>query len=176
MNLKFINFIILLTLVLALLSCQNLADKDEISNSETALRELIAKKNEWESRKPANYSYTISKTCFCTLESSGPFEIVFKNGLLDTVNYTNWDQIKLQFFIYENFDSTTFVAGAKIYAQKLQIDSLFSDFKNILEQKPDSFFIEYHPDRSFPIRAYFDQSRATADEEFGILISAFQID
>jgi hypothetical protein len=129
---------------LILLSCTK---KSELGQNNTQFQK-------WKNQKIADYEFTLTVNCFCTIETRGPHAIVVKGNKIQSVNGETYDPIKH-------------------YAVKT-IDELFEVISINLERKPFSKTLEYDSRYHFPSNIYFDISQMIADEEIGYTVSQFK--
>ena len=119
---------------------------------------LRAARSRWESRGPADYGYVVASTCFCAQDAAGPVRVEVRGR--------------------QTFSSTYVSSGApaspKYFSSRDTVDDLFDTIHRALEDAPDEVRVTYHRELGYPVEAYFDFDRRTADEEQGFTVREFR--
>lgn len=105
------------------------------------------------------YSYTVSISCFCSMDYVGPNGIILVDGIVTKFNASDISVGD------ENYD----------LAQSLGLDDLIAQAERNMDQDPVRETIEYHPTYGFISKCYFDISEQIADEEWGYTITDFKV-
>jgi hypothetical protein len=121
-------------------------------------QQLQAARLKWERRRPAAYTFTIARLCFCTQEGIGPVIVSVRDGVVE---------------------SRTYVAGgaavAPTYADFFPtVDGLFDLIENARRQGADAIDVTYDPLLGFPVVTSIDYVRAMADDELTYRATSFQ--
>ena len=113
----------------------------------------------WESKHLVNYKITLRVNCFCGAAGASPVSIVVRDGLTKSIiKLRTSESVEYPFFTdYEN------------------IPKLFSLIENHLNEKIDSFCVEYDSIFGYPKKISLDRERNTADDELDIEVISFEI-
>ena len=131
-------------ILLLFISCTKTSELDQNTSQLT----------KWKNLKIADYEFTLTVNCFCTIETRGPHVIVVKGNEIQSVNGETYDPNK--------------------HASVKTIDQLFEVISVNLDRKPFSKTLEYDSKYHFPSSIYFDISQMIADEEIGYTVTQFK--
>lgn len=121
--------------------------------------DLQSARARWDQKKPAAYSYTVHRGCFCPPEARGPVTVVIRNGAVESRRY---------------IDTGALVPDT--YAQSFPtVEELFAQIDTLKAQRPVKLEITYDPVYGFPTLIDVDISFRLADEEFTLVMSAFTV-
>jgi len=121
-------------------------------------RQLQAARLKWERTRPAAYTITVARFCFCTQEGSGPVIVSVRDGVVESRTYVN-----------------SGAAVAPTYADYFPtIDGLFEVIEDARRQGAYAINVTYDPARGFPVVISIDYERATADDELTYRATNFQ--
>jgi hypothetical protein len=113
----------------------------------------------WAANKPASYSYTLTRSCYCLTELTTPVDIVVRNGVVESRTYQN---------------STTPVSAT--YAGYFpSIDGLFAKVDTARLAKPFIINLSFDETYGYPTFLNVDQNRNTVDEEYTYVASNFVV-
>jgi Family of unknown function (DUF6174) len=121
-------------------------------------RQLQAARLKWERTRPAAYTFTVARYCFCTQEGSGPVIVSVRDGVVESRTYVN-----------------SGAAVAPTYADYFPtVDGLFELIEDAHRQGADAINATYDPARGFPVVISIDYVREMADEELSYSTTNFQ--
>ena len=115
-------------------------------------QELTAAEAKWNSVGPSSYSFDVRRLCFCTTEATRAVTATVSGGALVSLVYT---------------DSGT-VADTSLFRELLTVPRLFDLLRSTMATGPVEATISYDSVLGYPVHAFFDFSKAIADEEFGV--------
>ncbi len=120
------------------------------------LDELRRNRQLWQAQGVRDYTYVLSRSCFCALEAIGPVEITVRGGQVESREYVETgDPVTLWL---ESWPS---------------IDGLFDLLERAADGDADRVAITYHPDRGYPLTADIDYIEHAIDDELGLAVLAF---
>lgn len=112
----------------------------------------------WTASRPAEYSYTHSRGCFCPRTYTGPFLVEARGDAVTRVRRVEGEDTVE---VTENLQSHSIL-------------SIFESVKTHLEKDNYQERVEYHPTYGHPVEAYFDGSAGVADDEFSVHVKDFR--
>jgi hypothetical protein len=139
--------LIILTAVLAFFGCTEQPER------------VITEPMGWHELKPARFSYTYQRSCFCSPEWVGPFSV-----------RATADSVTEVYRLLYGEDSVPVTGGLKAYS----IDSILAELYVQMGRERDTGFFEIDSVYRFVSHVYIDFSRHTADEEYGFTITNFR--
>ena len=117
--------------------------------------ELKSARAKWASQAPAVYSYTVSRGCFCPVEAIGPVTVLVRNGVVESLRYTQTGTDVPQQY-RSNFPT---------------VEGLFAQIDSARSQHVARLDVTYDPTFGYPRRIDVDVNRNTADEEYTYVAS-----
>jgi hypothetical protein len=112
-------------------------------------RQLQVARLKWERTRPAAYTFTIARYCFCTSDGIGPVIVSVRDGVVESRTYVN-----------------SGAAVAPTYADYFPtVDGLFELIEDARRQGADAINATYDPARGFPVVISIDYVREMADDE-----------
>lgn len=117
--------------------------------------QLKSARAKWTSQAPAAYSYIVSRRCFCPVEWTGPVTVMVRNGVVESLTYTQTGADVPQLY------RSNFPAVEGLFAQ---IDSARSSHVARLD-------VTYDQSLGYPTRIDVDVDRNAADEEYTYVAS-----
>ena len=121
-------------------------------------RKLQAARLKWERTRPAAYTITVARFCFCTQEGSGPVIVSVRDGVVESRTYV---------------DNGAAVAPTDA-GNFPTVDGLFEVIEDARRQGAYAINVTYDPARGFPVVISIDYERATADDELTYRATNFQ--
>jgi hypothetical protein len=121
-------------------------------------RQLQAARLKWERTRPAAYTITVARFCFCTQEGSGPVIVSVRDGVVESRTYV---------------DNGAAVAPTDA-GNFPTVDGLFEVIEDAHRQEADAINASYDPARGFPVFISIDYVREMADEELSYRTTNFQ--
>jgi hypothetical protein len=115
----------------------------------------------WQEKKPAAFSYTYQRNCFCPPDWRGPFSVYADSVSVDSV---------FRRFAGGDGDSVAITENLQSYS----IDSIRAELNAMLELDHDTAIVRYDSVYGFPASAYIDFNFQAADEEYGFTITDFR--
>jgi len=117
-------------------------------------RDIATHQAQWQALAISSYTVSITRGCFCPPDSSGPFRITVKNGVVASVTYEGRP-----------------VPADRVASFPLTIDAVFALLR---AQGPDAeMTLAWDPDRGFPTSASVDPIPDAVDDEFSITVADF---
>ena len=111
--------------------------------------ELAAARLRWTMRGPESYSVTISRSCECTPEMTGPVVVTVRNGVVQSRVYTS--------------------TGAAVAAGSIElfpsVEGLFRLIEDAIDQRAARLVVQYDPTLGHPIVISIDWASDTVDDE-----------
>ena len=117
--------------------------------------QLKSARAKWVSQAPAAYSYTVSRGCFCPVEAIGPVTVLVRNGVVESLKYTQTGADVPQ--QYRSFFPT--------------VEGLFAQIDSARSQHVARLDVTYDSTLGYPTRIDVDVNRHTADEEYTYVAS-----
>ena len=112
----------------------------------------------WNEQRPVSYRYTISRSCECLPEMTGPVIVTITNGTVESRRYAS-----------TGADLTpTF---AELFPT---IDALFEIIDDA-RRNAAQLDVDYDPTRGFPTRVSIDWEAGMIDDEIVYTVSAFTL-
>jgi hypothetical protein len=112
-------------------------------------RKLQAARLKWEHTRPAAYTITVARYCFCAQEGSGPVIVSVRDGVVESRTYVK--------------------SGASVAPTDADyfptVDGLFELIEDARRQGADTIDASYDPARGFPVVISIDYFRKMADDE-----------
>jgi len=103
----------------------------------------------WERTRPAAYTFSIARWCYCMQEGIGPVIVSVRDGVVESRTYAG--------------------SGAAVgptYADFFPtVDGLFELIEDARRQGADAIDVTYDPALGFPVVISIDYVRAAADDE-----------
>jgi len=119
-------------------------------------RQLQAARLKWERTRPAAYTFTIARYCFCA-PGGGPVIVSVRDGVVESRTY-----------------AANGAAVAPAYAEYFPtIDGLFEVIEDA-RQRADAIDVTYDPAFGFPAVISIDYIRTSADDEITYRATSFQ--
>ena len=133
---------------LALASCSSiLGPRSELSEARVR----------WSKRGPSSYVMTISRSCECTPQMSGPVIVTVQNGILVSRTYKN--------------------SGAAVPADHVslfpEVHGLFESIASLHREDPYDIDVDYDAALGYPVSISVDMHKDYVDDEFTVRISSF---
>lgn len=132
--------LVLSTVAVTLAACRGTTAPD---------RELRAAQVLWNQRGPASYDITVSLSCECTNEMTGPVVVSVRDGLVTSRTYV----------------STGATVGLSYAEHFLTVEGLFRKIDDARSRNPASLEVRYDPAFGFPSLISIDYNRQYADDE-----------
>ncbi|WP_318284318.1 MULTISPECIES: DUF6174 domain-containing protein [Brasilonema] len=136
-----------------------LVQTQENSNQEnvTDSKELTKNQKLWNKQGVLDYSYTLTRSCFCTNEARGPVVIKVSNGSTSSVTS----------------QSTGQPANPELFNRYDTIPKLFDVIRDAITRRADSINVQYNPTLGYPTQINIDYDRRIADEELFLTVENF---
>jgi Family of unknown function (DUF6174) len=131
-------------------------NSQSIATSKEAVKTLEAHRLElknnirlWNRNRISSYTYTLTRSCFCTPEATQPVIVKVRNGQFNSlVAASNGSSVNP-----ESFQSYT------------TVPKLFAVIEDAIKQKAASISVKYHPRFGYPTEINIDYNLQLADEE-----------
>lgn len=135
-------------------------DVDAINNSgqANAQSQLDANRQKWESQSPADYSFTLQRSCFCRGDAIRPVNIDVADGKVASATFADTGE----------------PLPADLDYNKLTVNDLFDTIQQAITDGAARVDVTYDQQSGVPTSIYIDRSEQIADEEVGFSISNFQ--
>ena len=117
--------------------------------------ELESARARWAAQAPAVYSYTLSRVCFCPVEWIGPVTVTVRNGVVESVKYT------------QTGGDVTPLARGNFPA----VEGLFAAIDSARANRVARLDVAYDATLGYPTRIDVDVNLKTADEEYTYVAS-----
>ncbi|MBU0655836.1 MAG: hypothetical protein KJ914_12020 [Gammaproteobacteria bacterium] len=124
-----------------------------------AARQLRDAEAKWKQNRPAHYTYTLQRSCFCAPEYRKPIEIRVFRGLIQQASLLP--------------EGTPLPAERK--SEALTVDGLFRLIREAIDKKAASVTVEYDAQYGFPTNISIDHDQMMADEETYMTASHFRV-
>ena len=124
-----------------------------------ALDELNAAQRRWQAHAPADYQFTIQRSCFCAPIVTRPVTVGVQGTAVVSLVYA---------------DSGT-AADSVVFSEFLTIDRVFTFLRQTLAGKPGSFTAAYDTQLGYPTQVSVDPIANAVDDEFARSVSSFGI-
>ncbi|WMP19199.1 DUF6174 domain-containing protein [Thiothrix lacustris] len=124
-----------------------------------ANRDLLAAETKWRQNKPAYYSYTLQRSCFCSPEFRQPMAIEV-SGSTVTKSTLQADQTPLP--LARRTDA-------------ISMEGLFDIIHKAVDSKAARIDVKYDEHYGYPLSVSVDQSVQIADEEMYYTASEFKV-
>lgn len=121
-----------------------------------ANRDLLAAETRWRQTRPANYTYTLQRSCFCTPEFRKPIALEVSGS---TVMKSTVDGLALPL---------------ERRADALSVEGLFDIIRKAIDSKAARIDVQYDPNYGLPLSVSIDQNSRVADEEMYYTASDFK--
>lgn len=121
-----------------------------------ANRDLLAAETKWRQHKPAHYSYTLQRSCFCSVEFRKPIAIEVSGS---TVTKSTVDGVAL---------------ALERRADALTVEDLFDIIRKAIDSKAARISVQYDLQNGRPLSISVDQNLQIADEEMHYTASDFK--
>lgn len=121
-----------------------------------ANRDLLAAETKWRQNKPAHYTYTLQRSCFCTPEFRKPIVIEVSGS---TVTKSTVDGVPL---------------SLERRADALTTEGLFDIIRKAIDAKAARIDVQYDAQNGRPLSISIDQNTQMADEEMYYTASEFK--
>jgi len=109
----------------------------------------------WEARAPAVYTYIVSRGCFCPVEAIGPVTVSVRNGVVESLQYTQ--------------------TGANVPQQFRSsfptVEGLFAQIDSARSKRAARLDVMYDDILGYPTRIDVDLRTNIADEEYTYVAS-----
>ena len=115
-----------------------------------------AARDRWSHNHPANYSYTLTRDCFCLDELVLPVVIEVRGGIVQSRTYA----------------ATGTAVDARWESSFPTIDGLFSELDDA-ETRADRLTVTYERQYGYPQHARIDYSTQVVDDEMDFTITTF---
>jgi hypothetical protein len=134
--------------ILAFVSCSSLAGPRA---------DLAEARVRWSQRGPSSYVMTVSRSCECTPQMTGPVVITVQNGVVVSRTYTS--------------------SGAAVPADHASlfpaVDGLFESIASLHREDPYDIDVSYDAALGYPHSISVDMHKDYVDDEFTIRVSSF---
>lgn len=127
----------------------------EVDNSATR-KQLAAARERWRSSGFDSYSMVVARSCFCAPDSLGPFEIVVRNGEIQSIEVVGGDRPVADW----------------VEPHTLTVPGLFGLVESSLDAA--SLDVKFDKNSGLPLRISIDRSRMTADDELTVTVDDFR--
>lgn len=114
---------------------------------------VITARARWADDAPAAYRLTLHRSCFCPPEYRGPFEVVVRDGEVETVRYEG-DAVDVE--------------------RGLSVEGLFRLIEEAYARDAERVDVQFDPTWGYPARLYIDYEAQMADEEVGYEVTAME--
>ena len=121
-------------------------------------RQLQAARLKWQRARPAAYTITISRSCECTQEMSGPVVVSVRDGVIESRTYV----------------ATAAAVTAPYVDLFPSIDGLFERIDDARRRRAASLVVTYDPTIGFPATISIDYDRVMVDDELTYRAFNFQ--
>ena len=112
--------------------------------------EAKAARERWSAHGPSSYSYTVSRSCECLSEMSGPVVVVVSNGVIESRKYVrNGATVELPY--------------AHLFPN---VEGLFAKIDTVRARGAASLYVSYDPAYGFPTLISVDGDKQIADDEY----------
>jgi hypothetical protein len=138
------------------INSQSIATSKQAKKTLEAHRlELNKNISRWNGKKISNiYQFTLTRTCFCTPETTQPVRIFVSNGkLISLVAASNGSPVKPESF--KNYTT---------------VPKLFAVIDNAIQKKAANISVKYHPKFGYPTEINIDYDLRLADEELSLRV------
>ena len=112
-------------------------------------RRLVVALARWAEQSPASYRITVSRSCECLSEMSGPVVVAVSNGAVESRHYT----------------STGAVVPSTYAASFPSVDGLFEIIEAARREGAAQLDVTYDPTYGYPTEVVFDNIRNAIDDE-----------
>lgn len=113
--------------------------------------EVNERRDAWEALGLDDYAYTLRVVCYCLDEVTNPVRVTVRGDTIASLTYVQ--------------------SGAAVDSPYRSlfpdVDGLFDEIRDALDQGADSVDVRYHNTLHFPTHVWIDYDRRTADEEIG---------
>jgi hypothetical protein len=121
-------------------------------------RQLQVARLKWERTRPAAYTVTVARLCYCLIEVVGPAIVSVRDGVVESRTYV-----------------ANGAAVSPAYAEYFPtIDGLFEVIEDARRQRADAIDVTYDPAFGFPTVISIDYIRAAADDEIAYRATSFE--
>ena len=119
--------------------------------------ELADARVRWSQRGPSSYVMTMSRSCECTPQMTGPVIITVQNGAVVSRMY-----------------KTSGAAVTADYAPLFPtVDGLFDSIASLHGENPHEIDVDYDAALGYPVSISVDRHKDYVDDEFTVRISSF---
>ncbi len=115
---------------------------------------LVTARQRWAAAGIASYQMTVSRACFCLPGSGGPFEVMVRNGNVESITDLNGQ-------------------GVSLDPQSITVPGLFSHIESALDA--ERLEVSFDPATGVPLQISIDRTLATVDDEVETLVTNFQV-
>ena len=125
--------------------------------TDTTRAGLEQRRTQWYEADVAAYRFRFVRACECLPETSGPFEVVVREGEVASVAFLG--------------------TGDRAEAEqrgRLTVEALFDVVEDAFEREAAAVEVAYEPALGFPARVFVDYHRGMADDEFILTLTAFE--
>ena len=123
----------------------------------TNLQQFRVNRRAWKQQRIRNYSYKLSRSCFCTEEARGPVLIEVRNGQMTSITDKNGKKVNPELF--QKYDT---------------IPKVFSVIGDAIAKKASSLTVNYNKKLGYPTQINIDYNSQIADEELYLTIEDFK--
>ncbi|MDZ7958638.1 MAG: DUF6174 domain-containing protein [Aulosira sp. DedQUE10] len=123
----------------------------------TNLQPFRMNRRVWNQQRIRNYSYKLSRNCFCTEEARGPVLIKVRNGQMTSITDKNGKKVNPELF--QQYDT---------------IPKVFSVIRDAIAKKAFSLTVNYNKKLGYPTQINIDYNSQMADEELYLTIEDFK--
>lgn len=129
----------------------------------TPLRsDLEQKRKKWQEANVSHYRFELNLVCFCTFRNRMPLQIEVQNGQVVAMKDNAGHAV------------TAEDANYGYFSRYATFDRLFSELQPGSNGGIDKITAAYHPGYGFPVRINMDRIKGAADDELGVVVSAFE--
>ena len=112
---------------------------------------LAAAKARWAERGPASYDITVTRSCECTPEMTGPVVVAVRNGRVASRRYA----------------ATADTVPSGLAGEFRSVEEMFAFLDTLRTQRLASLEVSYDETTGYPTLVRIDYNAMTADDEIG---------
>jgi hypothetical protein len=114
----------------------------------------------WNSSGVEAYTFEFQRLCYCTEEYRAPYVTTVESGAVVAVAYVN---------------ATMLEPENELFQAAYTVEGLFAMIQSALDKGAYSVVVEYNETYGFPESIYIDYNVMMADEEFSLVVNAFEL-
>jgi hypothetical protein len=123
-------------------------------------RDLAEAEARWQAAAPANYHFSLVRTCGCVANQTRPVTVTVSNGAFASLVFA---------------DSVGGTADTTLFRQYLTVDRYFALLHEVVASGPYTFSATYNQSLGFPLSITVDPERMVLGDEFLVEIYAFTV-